>query len=112
MYGCCFNYITERTAGNSRHNRPPLRDLTREVTPLVVEKWYDLGLELLEPKYEKELEVIQKNNSHDVKVCCRNTFRKWLDTKTDASWGELIQAVKNIELNYAASSIEKFVQSK
>ena len=39
-------------------------------------------------------------------------FEKWLETRQDASWSQLIHAVKNIELINAAARIEKFIQGK
>ena len=37
-------------------------------------------------------------------------FSKWLETQSDnASWDQLIQAVKNIELNDVASDIEQLL---
>ena len=37
-------------------------------------------------------------------------FSKWLETQSDnASWDQLIQAVKNIELNDVANDIEQLL---
>ena len=90
-----------------------MKDLNKHVIPLVATRWYDLGLELLETKYAMtKLEIIQADNRNDVSKCCTQMFKKWLETQTDASWSQLVQAVKSIELNDVAASIEQFIQGK
>ena len=90
-----------------------MRDLTNYVIPWVAKKWYQLGLELLQTKYEEELCIIEEDcKGTDMKKCCRKMFEKWLETRQDASWSQLIYAVKNIELINAAARIEKFIQGK
>ena len=86
-----------------------MKDLNKHVIPLVATRWYDLGLELLETKHERELDIIETNYRNDVITCCRKMFRKWLETRDDASWDQLIQAVKNIEVNNVASDIEQLL---
>ena len=87
-----------------------MKDLNKYVIPLVATKWYDLGLELLETKHEKELEIIETNHSNDAGKCCRKMFSKWLETQSDsASWDQLLQAVKNIELDSVANDIEQLL---
>ena len=78
--------------------------------PLVATRWYDLGLELLETQHERELEIIDTNYRNDVVTCCRKMFSKWLETLSDnASWDQLIQAVKNIKLNDVANDVEQLL---
>ena len=95
----------------TRYSRPSLKDLNKHVIPLVATRWYDLGLELLETKHERELDTIEKDSKVEgAKTCCRKMFSKWLETQSDnASWDQLIQAVKNIELNNVASDIEQLL---
>ena len=95
----------------TRYSRPSMKDLNKHVIPLVATKWYDLGLELLETKHERELNTIEKDSKVEgAKTCCRKMFSKWLETQSDnASWDQLIQAVKNIELNDVASDIEQLL---
>ena len=93
-----------------RYGRPSMRDLNKHVIPMVATRWYDLGLELLETQYERELEIIDTNYRNDVVTCCRKMFSKWLETQSDeASWDQLIQTVKNIELNDVANDIERLL---
>ena len=66
--------------------------------------WYDLGVELL-PNNINSLEEIEVNHRNDVKTCCREMFRTWLNMKPDASWGQLVKALNEIELGSAARNI-------
>ena len=88
-----------------------MKDLNKHVIPLVATRWYDLGLELLETKHERELDTIEKDSKVEgMKTCCRKMFSKWLETQSDSSsWDQLIQAVKNIELNNVANDIEQLL---
>ena len=98
--------INRKHCTDSSH--PTMKDLNEYVTPLVATKWYDLGLQLLETKYERELDIIEENYKNYVKKCCRQMFSKWLETRS-AGWSQLTQAVKNIDLNSAANYIEQFI---
>ena len=87
-----------------------MKDLNKHVIPLAAPRWYDLGLELLETKHERELDIIETNYRNDAVTCCRKMFSKWLETQSDsASWDQLIQAVKSIEVNNVANDIEQLL---
>ena len=88
-----------------------MKDLNKHVIPLVATRWYDLGLELLETKHERELDTIEKDSKVEgTKTCCRKMLSKWLESQSDsASWDQLIQAIKNIELNNVANDIEQLL---
>jgi len=47
---------------------PVLRDLVNHVVPSVANHWYDLGLQLLDPKYENELNIIEGDAKNDTKT--------------------------------------------
>jgi len=79
------------------------------VIPLVNTKWYDLGLQLLDPKYEKKLDTIEADTKNDAETCCRKMFRKWLDTDELASWDKLIKALRIVQLNNVARKIEQLL---
>ena len=76
------------------------------VIPLVNTKWYDLGVVLLEPKYQNELNTIEVDTRNDVVTCCRKMFSKWLNTDELASWDKLIKAIRIVQLNNVANDIE------
>ena len=87
-----------------------LKDLVNRVLPHVAVKWYDLGLELLDPVNEHELEIIEKDVRDDAKMACRKMFKKWLDSDEEASWEKVIQALRDIELDEVAHNIEEHLQ--
>ena len=88
-------------------SRPTLRDLATHVIPSVKTEWYNLGLQLLEPKYENELNTIEADTRNDAATCCRKMFSKWLNTDELASWDKLIKALRIVQLNNVASDIEQ-----
>ena len=85
-----------------------MRDLVNHVIPSVANHWYDLGLQLLDPKYENELDIIE-GDKNDIKTCCRKMFSKWLITDKLASWDKVIVALTLIGLNNVASNIQQLL---
>ena len=104
VYICILCYDLDKQCCSSR---PVLRDLVNRVLPHVAVKWYELGLELLDPANEHELEIIEKDAKDDAKMGCRKMFKKWLDSDEEASWEKVIQALTDIELDEVASDIEE-----
>ena len=49
---------------------PQLKYLYRHVREPVATKWKNLGIELLEEKDLKKLEVIKANNAGNISECC------------------------------------------
>ena len=93
-------------------DRPILRDLTIHVIPSVATKWYELGLVLLDPKYQNELSVIEADTRNDAATCCRKMFSKWLNTDEHASWNKLIEALGIVQLNTVANDIQLLLQGE
>ena len=82
------------------------------VLPSVSTKWYDLGLELLDPKDEEKLDITEKDSKLEgVEICCKKMFDMWLKYD-NASWDQLVRAIRKIGLNHAASEIEKLFKGK
>ena len=78
--------------------------------PRVSTGWYDLGLQLLDPKYENELNTIEADTKNDgVATSCRKMFSKWLNTEELASWDKLIKALRIVQLNNVANDIEQWL---
>ena len=77
--------------------------------PLVSTKWYDIGLQLLDPKYENELNAIEADARHDAATCCRKMFSKWLNTDGLANWDKLMKALGMVQLHCVAGDIEKLL---
>ena len=90
-------------------DRPTLRDLTIHVIPSVATKWYELGVVLLDTKYQNELSIIEADTKSDVVTCCRKMFSKWLNTDELASWDRLIKTARIIQLNNVANDIEQLL---
>ena len=91
------------------NNRPTIRLLNKLVKKSVTIKWHDLGIELLGDESLQALDEIQKNYPRDASTCCTKMFQLWLERQPDASWRQLIQALRepNIEMNELANTIEQ-----
>ena len=91
------------------YDRPSLRDLHNHVIPAVASKWRDLGVQLLNPSTSDNiLEIIKENHPQDVMGCCKYMLQKWLDTIPDASWNQLLEALRSpcVQLNFLADQVE------
>ena len=73
--------------------------------------WHALGIELLGQGEIAGLDVIKANNSHDVTKCCSAMLTLWRQRQIDASWSQLIGALKQLKLNRVAMEIEKRLKS-
>ena len=80
--------------------------------PSVKTEWYNLGLQLLDPKYDNELNTIEADTRNDAATSCRKMFNKWLNTDQLASWDKLIKALRIVQLNNVASDIEQLLQGE
>ena len=87
-------------------DRPALKLLNRHVRKHISSKWHDLGLELLEQEDEETLNQIKSNNPNDVGECCKEMFQLWLRKCDTATWDQLIQALRVIDLNNLATEIQ------
>ena len=79
------------------------------MVPLVTGQWYDLGLQLLDPKDSHVLDTIEADTKNDSKTCCRKMFSKWLNKDLSASWDKLIEALITIGLSDVARSIKQLI---
>ena len=91
-------------------NRPSIKQLVEamRMEDIDITQWHDLGLEL--GISNNILRVIEANN-RDVNTCCRIMFEKWLEMTPNASWNQLIIALRAIEMNTAANAISKLLKS-
>ena len=69
-----------------------------------------MGLELLEPEDEADLNQIQHGSHRDVSECCKQMFRLWLERCPDATWEHLIQVLREVGLNHLATKIDGMLQ--
>ena len=68
--------------------------------------WESLGFELLNEKQCVMLEII-KRNDRDIRECCTQMLRYWLEVDTKASWNKLITALQVIHQESMAMFIKK-----
>ena len=66
-----------------------------------------MGIELLEAEDLHALDEIQRNYPRDVGMCCTKMLQLWLERQPDASWEQLLQALKEVEMNDLASTIKQ-----
>ena len=92
-------------------DRPLLKDLHDHVVRDVACKWNYLGVQLLRPDQQKELDIIEKDHPRDAVECCKCALKKWLDTTPSATWNQLISALRSptVQLDHLSTQIEKIM---
>ena len=68
--------------------------------------WRDLGRELI-PDGEEAMGTIAVNAHGNVITCCESVFKLWLERQPEASWGQLIQGLKDVQLDNLATQVER-----
>ena len=93
------------------NDRPLLKDLCNHVVRVVANKYDCLGEELLGPNLAHEVGIITASYPNDVVKCSKCVLKKWLDTTEDASWNQLIKALRSpsVQLNAFASQLEQMI---
>ena len=89
----------------------------KKLVPLLVDIapiWYDLGAILLEERQEGQLRMIECTHGNNVRRCCSAMLRYWLDKQPDATWQQLVTALRStgVDLDTVASRIEENFASK
>ena len=92
-------------------DRPALKYLYAHVRGNIANDWYDVGVALLDPGDEVALDTISKDHPGDSEKCAAKMLKLWLDRKPEASWGQLLEALRepNIKLNTLAVKIEEIL---
>ena len=72
-------------------------------------KWQELGVELLDNERVGQLGIIRANNNNDVSRCCSEMFSYWLKAYPNASWYELIAALRapGVDMSGVAATVKK-----
>ena len=72
-------------------------------------KWYELGVELLDNELVGQLDIIRANNNNDVSRCCLEMFKYWLKAYCNASWYELLVALRapGVDMDGVAATVKK-----
>ena len=73
------------------------------------DKWRDLGIVLIGQHAVTDLDVIRINYPNNVMQCCSRMFTEWRQRTPTASWKQLIEALKEVELTQLASELEEFL---
>jgi len=83
------------------------------VVKQVAVKWKETGVELLNPD-PLQLDIIEANNPNDIEKCCKQMFDKWLTSKCDANWDQLIKALKSpsVDLPIVANHIAHMLKKE
>ena len=91
------------------NSKPTKNELLDHVVPHVTPRWYVLGLKLLKKDQETQLDIIKSNHAGDNQMCCMEMFWYWLGTNTEASWQQLVEALRSpvVKLPVVAADIEK-----
>jgi len=75
--------------------KPVLWELSNDVTPLVGNKWFALGVQLLDDQDIEVLKTIELDYGGDFKTCCTKMLERWLDAVVTASWEHLITGLRS-----------------
>ena len=88
--------------------RPSLPYLNSHVREPIANKWYNVGKELLKQEGEYTLKIIKANNAGNVSECCAEMLQLWLHRQPDATWNQLVCALRSpcVQLNDVAMEIE------
>ena len=72
-------------------------------------KWYEIGAVLLSVEQESHLILIQSDYGSDARSCCLAMLQYWRDTHPEATWHDLLTALRSpgVNLPAIASDIEK-----
>ena len=73
------------------------------------EVWRDVGRELLGEQVESELNAIAADSHGSVIKCCSGMFSLWLERQPEASWRQLINALRTVKLVALATNVEKLL---
>ena len=86
-----------------------LKDLYDHVVSRVAKNWKDIGVKLLRSDQTYELDIIETKYPQDVFRCCKCVLEKRLESSVDATWNQLIEALRcpSVGLNYFASELEQ-----
>ena len=84
---------------------PLLKDLYQHITPQYAADWKVIGILLGLPS--GELEAIEAGYPKNVKWCCNEMLKKWLELDTTASWSKVLTVIKSPAVSYTACTTDK-----
>ena len=95
-------------------SKPLLKDLYNIVIPKVANDWYDLAIQLFDESQLPRLDEIRSTYSNNRREGCVEMLKYWLKITPEASWDNLIHALRapGLELLAIADDVEKKVKGK
>ena len=72
-------------------------------------KWRDLGIVLMGQDAVTDLDMMRVDYPNNVQECCSRMFTEWRQRTPKASWKQLIEALKEVELTQLASELEELL---
>ena len=118
MYIHSYSGVFAVAAGFNGHiiitvgsDRPAMKYLNRHVAVEIACKWYDVGIELMNTEDEQLLNTMRAQHGSNSIEGSKEMLREWLQRKPDASWIQLIAALKvsSIGLNERARNLERLL---
>ena len=95
------------------NDRPDDKHLNKYVIKKIcaagTDKWRELGIMLMGQDAVILLNIIRIDSPYDVKRCCWRMFTEWRQRTPTASWKQLIEALKEINLTQLASELEELL---
>ena len=75
----------------------------------VARNWREVGFRLLRSDQTYQLGIIEANYPQDDVRCCKRVFETWLESSVDATWNQLIEALRcpSVQFKYLASELEQ-----
>ena len=78
-------------------DRFSLQDLCDYVPVMIAERWKELGVKLL--GFDETVRMIEADNRRDSITYCKLVLKKWLEVTPDATWNQLIRALRSPSVN-------------
>ena len=75
------------------NSTPLLKDLYQHITPQYAADWFEMGTLLGLPG--GELKAIEAGYPTNVKWCCNQMLKKWLEMEPTASWKKLFNIIES-----------------
>ena len=76
------------------HMKPRIKDISNLVVPFVTDKWEKICVQLLGDEHRHVMTTIRKNYHGNSEEGCDAMFRQWLELCPNASWDDLINALR------------------
>ena len=88
---CIFNDTYSWYFKSLVNTTPLLKDLYQHITPQYAADWEVIGTLLGLPS--GELKAIEAGYPTNVKWCCNQMLKKWVEMDTTASWGKIFAVI-------------------